>query len=76
MTFYFLSSCNEDDNFVYYGDTCQHKREKLAWESKYIIAAAAGCGGALILIIFVTCCLCYRKKKNENKSSKQYFKNT
>ena len=51
--------CPLDDNYVYGGEYCEQKAEKLALSSTTIIAIACGTGGGLVVILvialFVTC---------------------
>lgn len=62
--------CEEGENYVYTGLQCTEKREKLIWDSKYIIAAACGSGAFIILTAFVCCIIC-RRRGTKDKLVKQ-----
>ena len=60
--------CKSSDDFVYSGDTCSVKTEKLKLESEYIIAITCSSAGLLILIciiVCITCRRCRRKAKHD-----------
>ena len=51
--------CPPDNNYVYGGEYCEQKAEKLTLSSTTIIAIACGTGGGLVVILvialFVSC---------------------
>lgn len=57
--------CKSSDHFVYSGDTCNVKTEKLKLESKYIIAITCGSAGLLIIICIIMCIACRRCRRKE-----------
>lgn len=62
-------SCREDADFVFTGQYCDIKIEKLALESKYIIAIATSIGSILSAVI-ITTCLLYHIKRRKVKRTK------
>ncbi|XP_071150415.1 uncharacterized protein [Mytilus edulis] len=61
--------CREDADFVFTGQYCDIKIEKLALESKYIIAIATSIGSILSAVI-ITTCLLYHIKIRKVKRTK------
>ena len=58
--------CHQDDNYVYSGEHCDIKTEKLGLEKNYIIAIAVGSGGIVILIFLIIITVLLWKRKKEN----------
>lgn len=58
--------CKEDDHFVYSGERCDITTEKLALESKYIIAIVCGIVAVFIVIFIVVCVACKRRRKEND----------
>ncbi|KAL5005576.1 hypothetical protein ScPMuIL_016734 [Solemya velum] len=61
--------CFADEKYTYSGDLCDIISEKLALESKYIIAIAAGCGGAVLLVLIIVTAMFLRKNKTSEEKS-------
>jgi hypothetical protein len=49
-------------DLVYSGERCDITTEKLALESKYIIAIVCGIGAVFIIIFIVICVVCKRRQ--------------
>lgn len=54
-----------DDYFIYYGEFCEHKKEKFA----VVIVAITGWAAATILIIVILRCLYKRKHWKKEKEN-------
>ncbi|BFZ15672.1 hypothetical protein BsWGS_18711 [Bradybaena similaris] len=48
-----VCKCPEDDDFVYSGDNCEMKIEKMSMSKDKIIGIAAGVGGGVILLLII-----------------------
>ncbi|VDI79044.1 Hypothetical predicted protein [Mytilus galloprovincialis] len=65
-----LCRCSEIGDFVLYGPNCEIQTEKLALESKYIIAITATVGTVLSIVIMITCFLYYQKRRKVKSMTK------
>ena len=62
------SRCPADDHYVYGGDLCEQRAEKLDLSSNTIIAIAAGGGGGLVFILSVALAVtCFRRRRRSGK---------
>jgi hypothetical protein len=59
--------CPENGNFLYGGVKCEVSAEKLALESKYIIAIAASIGGVLVVILVIVIACIARQRQGFKK---------
>ena len=65
---YCRSRCPADDHYVYGGDRCEQRAEKLDLSSNTIIAIAAGTGGGLVFILSVALAVtCFRRRRRSEK---------
>ncbi|CAG2190996.1 unnamed protein product [Mytilus edulis] len=65
-----LCRCSEIGDFVLSGPNCEIQREKLALESKYIIAITATVGTVLSIVIMITCFLYYQTRRKVKSMTK------
>lgn len=56
--------CPTDEQYVYGGEKCEEKAEKLKMSSDKIIAIAAGLGGGLVFVLTVALVVtCFRRRR-------------
>lgn len=64
---FFIIRCKEREGYIYYGEHCELKDEKLSWESKYIIALVVGLACALLIVLIFVHVVC--RMRNRGKMS-------
>ncbi|XP_076087843.1 uncharacterized protein LOC143058255 [Mytilus galloprovincialis] len=67
-----VCQCKRDGKYVFAGDFCGTKGERLLLASEYIIAAACGSGGIIIIVAIVICFIC-KGRTPKDKNEKDYY---
>lgn len=65
--------CTADEKYVFSGDDCSTRGEKLELASEYIIAAACGSGGIIIIVAIIVCLVCKSRNHKERQEKDCYM---